>query len=53
MREALPQTFLHWGLHGWGIYALIGMALAYFAYRKNMPLALAFCAYSLYLVSVW
>ncbi|PKG35408.1 MULTISPECIES: choline BCCT transporter BetT [Psychrobacter] len=40
MREALAQTFLHWGLHGWGIYALIGMALAYFAYRKNMPLAL-------------
>ncbi|WP_338809196.1 choline BCCT transporter BetT [Neisseria leonii] len=39
-RAALSQTFLHWGLHGWGIYALIGMALAYFAYRKNMPLAL-------------
>lgn len=39
-RAALPQAFLHWGLHGWGIYALIGMALAYFAYRKNMPLAL-------------
>ncbi|AAZ18581.1 choline/carnitine/betaine transporter, BCCT family [Psychrobacter arcticus 273-4] len=40
MRQAVAQTFLHWGLHGWGIYALIGMALAYFAYRKNMPLAL-------------
>lgn len=40
MREAIPQAFLHWGLHGWGIYALIGMALAYFSYRKNMPLAL-------------
>lgn len=40
MREALPQAFLHWGLHGWGIYALVGMVLAYFSYRKNMPLAL-------------
>ncbi len=39
-RAALSQTFLHWGLHGWGIYALIGMALAYFAYRRDMPLAL-------------
>lgn len=39
-RAAMVQTFLHWGLHGWGIYALIGMALAYFAYRKNLPLAL-------------
>ncbi len=40
MRQAVAQSFLHWGLHGWGIYALIGMSLAYFAYRKNMPLAL-------------
>lgn len=39
-RAAMVQTFLHWGLHGWGIYALIGMTLAYFAYRKNLPLAL-------------
>ena len=39
-QAALAQTFLHWGLHGWGIYALIGMALAYFAYRHNLPLAL-------------
>lgn len=39
-RAAIVQTFLHWGLHGWGIYALIGMTLAYFAYRKNMPLSL-------------
>lgn len=36
----IAQAFLHWGLHGWGIYALIGMALAYFAYRQNLPLAL-------------
>lgn len=39
-QAALAQTFLHWGLHGWGIYALIGMALAYFAYRHHLPLAL-------------
>ncbi|MDO4904021.1 MAG: choline BCCT transporter BetT [Lautropia sp.] len=39
-RAAFAQTFLHWGLHGWGIYALIGMALAYFSYRHSLPLAL-------------
>ncbi|UJF24049.1 choline BCCT transporter BetT [Suttonella sp. R2A3] len=39
-RIAITQTFLHWGMHGWGIYVLIGMALAYFAYRKRQPLAL-------------
>lgn len=39
-RAAIAQTFLHWGLHGWGIYALVGMVLAYFAYRHHLPLAL-------------
>jgi choline-glycine betaine transporter len=28
--EALAITFLHWGFHGWGIYALIALALAFF-----------------------
>ncbi|OBX09145.1 choline transporter [Gallibacterium salpingitidis] len=39
-REAMVITFLHWGLHGWALYALMGVVLAYFAYRKNLPLAL-------------
>lgn len=39
-RLAITQTFLHWGMHGWGIYVLTGMALAYFAYRQREPLAL-------------
>ncbi|WP_440986057.1 BCCT family transporter [Xanthomonas sontii] len=39
-REALVLTFLHWGLHGWALYALVGVALGYFAYRRNLPLAL-------------
>ncbi|RPE81630.1 BCCT family transporter [Vulcaniibacterium tengchongense] len=39
-REAMVLTFLHWGLHGWALYALIGIALGYFAYRKGLPLAL-------------
>ncbi|MFG1172278.1 BCCT family transporter [Erwiniaceae bacterium CAU 1747] len=39
-REAMAITFLHWGLHGWALYALIGVALAYFAYCRGQPLAL-------------
>lgn len=39
-REAMVLTFLHWGLHGWALYALVGVALGYFAYRRNLPLAL-------------
>jgi len=39
-REAMVLTFLHWGLHGWALYALVGVALAYFSYRRGLPLAL-------------
>ncbi len=36
---AMKITFLHWGLHPWGIYALVGMSLAFFAFNRKMPLA--------------
>lgn len=39
-RDAVALTFLHWGLHGWALYALVGTVLAYFAYRRGLPLAL-------------
>ncbi|MEB1260079.1 choline BCCT transporter BetT [Xanthomonas campestris pv. campestris] len=39
-RQAMQLLFLHWGLHGWGMFALAAMALAYFAFRHNLPLAL-------------
>lgn len=35
--NALRFSFFHWGLHPWGIYALIALALAYFKFRKNAP----------------
>lgn len=37
---AMAATFFHWGLHPWGIYALISLALAFFAYNKKLPLSL-------------
>ena len=39
-REALILTFFHWGLHGWAIYAIVALVLAYFAYRHGLPLTL-------------
>lgn len=39
-REAMVSTFFHWGLHGWAIYAVVGLALAYFGYRYNLPLTI-------------
>jgi len=37
--RALRITFHHWGLHAWGIYATFAMALAYFHFRHDLPLA--------------
>ena len=40
-REASTWTLFHYGISGWGMqYALMGMALAYFSYRMNLPLAI-------------
>lgn len=38
--EAMNFTFLHWGFHAWAIYALVGLALAYFTYSKGLPLTI-------------
>ncbi len=44
---ALPMTFFHWGLNAWAIYAVLGLAIAYFHYRRGLPLALRSCFYPL------
>ncbi len=37
-REAMKITFFHWGLHAWAVYAILAVILAYFCYRKGLPL---------------
>ena len=44
-RQALVWTLFHYGLLGWGLYALIGLALGYFAYRHNLPLSIRSALY--------
>lgn len=34
-RAAMRYAFFHWGLHPWAIYALIGLAMAWFQYNRN------------------
>jgi len=36
--SAVTVTNFHWGLHGWALYVLVGLSLAYFSYRKDIPL---------------
>ena len=37
-KEAMNFSFLHWGFHPWAIYALVGLALAFFTYSRGLPL---------------
>ena len=46
-REAMGLTFFHWGLHPWAVYALIGLAFAYFSFRKGLPLSIRSALYPL------
>ncbi len=43
--SAIRITIFHWGLHGWALYVLVGLSLAYFAYRKGLPLSLRSALY--------
>jgi len=44
---AFRYTFLHWGLHPWAIYAIVGLALAYVTFRKKMPCLISSTLYPL------
>jgi glycine betaine transporter len=34
---AMEYSYFHWAFHPWAIYAVMGLALAYFCFRKGMP----------------
>ncbi len=34
------MSFFHWGLHAWATYGVMGLELAYFGFRYNLPLTL-------------
>lgn len=37
---AMQISFLHWGLHAWAVYAVVALSLAYFHYRRGLPLSI-------------
>ncbi|KQQ23433.1 choline transporter [Methylobacterium sp. Leaf123] len=37
-QRAMVLTFFHWGVHAWAIYIVVGLALAYFSFRRGLPL---------------
>ena len=34
-RVAMEYSYFHWAFHPWAIYAIVGLALAYFVFRKG------------------
>lgn len=46
-RSAMSTTFFHWGLHAWGIYTMVGAAIAFFAYNRGLPLTIRSTFYPL------
>jgi choline/glycine/proline betaine transport protein len=47
IQAAMGLTYFHWGLHPWGIYALVSLSLAFFAYNRGLPLTIRSIFYPL------
>nr|WP_196781021.1 BCCT family transporter [Nocardioides sambongensis] len=39
-RTAMDTTFLHWGLHAWAIYVVVGLSIAYSVHRRGNPISI-------------
>ncbi|ROS76917.1 BCCT family transporter [Cellulomonas sp. PhB143] len=39
-QQALSQSYVHWGIHAWAIYVIVGLALAYSIHRKGRPVSI-------------
>jgi len=46
-KQAMNITFLHWGLHAWALYAIVALSLAYFHFRRGLPLSIRSTLYPL------
>ncbi len=40
VRDAYVWSFTHWGFAAWAAYAVVGLSLAYFCYRRSLPLTI-------------
>ena len=40
VRDAYIWSFTHWGLAAWATYAIVGLSLGFYAYRRGLPLTI-------------
>ncbi|MFK8030083.1 MAG: BCCT family transporter [Gammaproteobacteria bacterium] len=52
-RLAMAATLYHWAFHPWAIYAMVGLALAFFCYNKKLPMVIRSAFYPLLGERVW
>ncbi len=43
--QAVRVTYLHWGIHAWSVYVIVGLCLAWFGFRKKLPFTLRSALY--------
>ncbi len=48
VEQAMVISFFHWGVHAWAIYAMVGLSLAYFAFRHGLPLTIRSALFPLF-----
>jgi len=51
--RTLGVTVFHWGLHPWALYAVVGLALAYAGFRRDMPLSFRSLLHPLFGDRMW
>lgn len=46
--QAVTWTLFHYGISGWAMYAVMGMALGYFSFRHGLPLSIRSALYPIF-----
>ncbi len=50
---SMATTIFHWGLHPWGTYAIMALALALFSFNKGLPLTMRSVFYPVLGERIW
>ena len=46
-QDSITLTLFHWGIHGWVVYVVVGLLLAFACYRQGHPMTMRSCMYPL------
>ncbi|KEP71323.1 BCCT family transporter [Thioclava sp. BHET1] len=52
-RQAMTISFMHWGFQGWSVYSIVALSLAYFHFRKGLPLTIRSALYPILGEKIW